>query len=77
MARTNQRLLDFEEGILNSVELIDSCDGSRLNLVNTLDEVRELLVSCYGDTFQEEYDEMNGIETIDDDDEIEDTEEIR
>jgi hypothetical protein len=77
MARTNQRLLDFEEGILNSVELIDICDGSRLNLVNTLDEVRELLVSCYGDTFQEEYDEMNGIETIDDDDEIEDTEEIR
>ncbi len=62
MARQNQRVLDLEEGILNSVELLDNCDGSRLNLVNTLDEVRETLVDSYGDTFQEEYDEMLGIE---------------
>jgi hypothetical protein len=72
MPRQNQRILDLEEGILNSVELLDNCDGSRLNLVNTLDEVRETLVECYGETFQGEYDEMLGIEPeiSDDEDEI-------
>ncbi len=63
MARTNQRVFELEEGILNAVELLDNCDGSRLNLVNTLDEVRETLVTSYGDDFQEEYDEMLGNET--------------
>lgn len=72
MPRTNQRVLDLEEGILNSIELLDNCDGSRLNLVNTLDEVRETLVNSYGDSFQDDYDEMLGIETIDN--EIEDGE---
>jgi hypothetical protein len=67
MARVNQRVLDLEEGVLNSVELLDSCDGSRLNLVNTLDEVRETLVNTYGDSFQEDYDEMLGLETEDSD----------
>jgi hypothetical protein len=65
MARPNKRILDLEEGILNSVELLDNCDGSRSNLVNTLDEVRETLVNSYGDTFQEEYDEMLGVESSD------------
>jgi Na+-transporting NADH:ubiquinone oxidoreductase subunit NqrC len=75
MARQNQRVLDLEEGILNSVELLDNCDGSRLNLVNTLDEIRETLVDCYGGTFQEEYDEMLGIEPEISNDEDEITEE--
>ncbi len=75
MVRQNQRVLNLEEGILNSVELLDNCDGSRLNLVNTLDEVRETLVDCYGDSFQEEYDEMLGIEPEISNDEDEITEE--
>jgi hypothetical protein len=72
MVRQNQRVLNLEEGILNSVELLDNCDGSRLNLLNTLDEVRETLVDCYGEIFQQEYDEMLGIEPeiSDDEDEI-------
>jgi hypothetical protein len=73
MARPNRRVLDLEESILNSVELLDNCDGSRSNLVNTLDEVRETLVNSYGDDFQEEYNEMLGIET--DDQETEEFEE--
>jgi hypothetical protein len=78
MARVNQRVLDLEEGLLNSVELLDSCDGSRLNLVNTLDEVRETLVNAYGDSFQEDYDEMIGIEAepADDDEEADEDEEF-
>ncbi len=63
MPRANQRVLDLEEGILNSVELLDDCDGSRTNLLSTLDEVRETLTNSYGESFQEEYDEMRGIET--------------
>lgn len=62
MPRANQRIIDLEESILNSVELLDNCDGSRLNLVNTLDEVRETLVNSYGDSFQDDYNEMLGIE---------------
>jgi hypothetical protein len=73
MPRPNQRVVELEEGILNSVELLDNCDGSRSNLVNTLDEVRETLVNSHGDDFQEEYNEMLGIET---DDETEEFEEI-
>jgi bifunctional DNA-binding transcriptional regulator/antitoxin component of YhaV-PrlF toxin-antitoxin module len=75
MARTNQRVVDLEEGILNSVELLDNCDGSRVNLQNTLDEVRETLVTSYGDSFQEEYDEMLGTEAETDDEEDEEEEE--
>ncbi len=66
MARVNQRVLDFEEGILNSVQLIDEADGSRLGLLNTIDEVRENLVMAYGDDFQDDYNELLGIETDDD-----------
>ncbi len=73
MPRPNQRVVELEEGILNSVELLDNCDGSRSNLVITLDEVRETLVNSYGDDFQEEYNEMLGIET--DDEETEEFEE--
>jgi hypothetical protein len=73
MPRPNQRVVELEEGILNSVELLDNCDGSRSNLVITLDEVRETLVNSYGDDFQVEYNEMLGIET--DDDETEEFEE--
>jgi hypothetical protein len=76
MARTNQRVLDLEEGILNSVELLDSCDGSRLNLVNTVDEVRESLVNSYGNSFQEDYDELIGIEAEPTDDDFEESDEI-
>jgi hypothetical protein len=62
MARTSQRVLDFEEGVLKAVELLDNCDGSRLELVNTLDEVREALVDSYGDSFQDDYDELLGVD---------------
>jgi hypothetical protein len=77
MARVNQRVLDLEEGVLNSVEMLDSCDGSRVNLVNTLDEVRETLVNAYGGSFQDDYDEMigNEAEPADDDEEETDDEE--
>jgi hypothetical protein len=61
MARTSVRTIELEEGILNSVELLDNCEGSRVQLQSTLDEVRETLVNCYGDTFQDEYNEMLGI----------------
>jgi hypothetical protein len=62
MARANQRVLNFEEGVLKAVELLDNCDGSRLDLVNTLDEVRETLVDSYGDSFQDDYDELLGVD---------------
>ena len=73
MARVNQRTLDLEEGILNSVELIDRVDGSRLGLVDTLDEVRDNLVTAYGDSFQDDYNDLLGIE-IDDENEAEENE---
>lgn len=65
MARKSARTIELEEGILNSVELLDNCDGSRLELQNTLDQVRELLVDSYGDEFQDDYEEMLGQETED------------
>jgi hypothetical protein len=73
VSELEDRISELEESILNSVELLDNCDGSRSNLVNTLDEVRETLVNSYGDNFQEEYNEMLGIET--EDEEIEEVEE--
>lgn len=66
MARKSARTIGLEEGILNSVELLDQCDGSRNDLVNTLDQVRENLVDSYGDEFQDDYDEMLGVETEND-----------
>ncbi len=62
MARKSARTIELEEGILNSVELLDECDGSRLQLQNTLDQVRGLLVDSYGDEFQDDFDEMLGLE---------------
>jgi hypothetical protein len=67
MARKSAKTIELEEGILNSVELLDQCNGSRLDLQNTLDQVRELMVDSYGDEFQEDYDEMLGLETEDSD----------
>ncbi len=67
MARKSARTIGLEEGILNSVELLDCCDGSRVDLVNTLDQVREMLVDSYGDEFQTDYDEMLGLEAEDED----------
>jgi hypothetical protein len=69
MARKSAKTIELEEGILNSVELIDECDGSRLEQQNTLDKVRELLVDSYGDEFQSDFDEMLGQETENSDDE--------
>jgi hypothetical protein len=74
MARKSAKTIELEEGILNSVELIDECDGSRLEQQNTLDKVRELLVDSYGDEFQSDFDEMLGQETEDSDDEDSDDE---
>jgi hypothetical protein len=73
MARRNARTIELEEGILNSVELLDQCDGSRNTLQITLDDVREILTTSYGDEFQEDYDEMLGLEAeiLDDDEEQE------
>jgi hypothetical protein len=68
MARKSARTIELEEGILNSVELLDGCDGSRLELQNTLDQVREILVNSYGDEFQDDYDEMLELETEDSED---------
>jgi predicted DNA-binding antitoxin AbrB/MazE fold protein len=73
MARANQRVLNFEEGVLKAIELLDNCDGSRLELVNTLDEVRETLVDSYGNSFQDDYDELLGID--ENSDEIEEIDE--
>ncbi len=70
MARKSARTIELEEGILNSVELIDECDGSRIELQRTLDQVREYLVDSYGDEFQGDYDEMLGLETEDVDGEV-------
>ncbi len=74
MARKSAKTIELEEGILNSVELIDECDGSRLEQQNTLDKVRELLVDSYGDEFQSDFDEMLGQETEDSDDDESDDE---
>jgi hypothetical protein len=70
MARKSARTIELEEGILNSVELIDRCDGSRIDQQNTLDQVRELLVDSYGDEFQEDFDEMLGQETEESDEDF-------
>jgi hypothetical protein len=70
MARKSARTIELEEGILNSVELIDECDGSRIEQQRTLDQVREFLVDSYGDEFQDDYDEMLGLETEDVDGEV-------
>lgn len=86
MARSSRRQLELEEGILNAVDSLDNCDGSRVNLVSTLDVVRETLVNAYGDSFQEDYDEMFGVDSdetdesdefdeTDDSDEIDDSDE--
>jgi hypothetical protein len=70
MARKSARTIELEEGILNSVELIDRCDGSRIDQQNTLDQVRELLVDSYGGEFQEDFDEMLGQETEESDEDF-------
>jgi hypothetical protein len=77
MPRKSARTIELEEGILNSVESLDQCDGSRNDLVNTLDQVRDYLVDSYGDEFQTDYDEMLGVESEDEttDEEIEEDEE--
>jgi hypothetical protein len=75
MGRKSARTIELEEGILNSVELLDGCDGSRNELQNTLDQVRELLVSSYGDEFQDDYDEMLGVEAEDSDEDFDDSDE--
>ncbi len=72
MARKSAKTIELEEGILNSVELLDDCDGSRTELLSTLDQVRELLVNSYGDEFQEDYDEMLGLNTEDSDEDFDD-----
>jgi hypothetical protein len=66
MARKSARTIELEEGILNSVEMLDECDGSRLELQSTLDTVRETLVNSYGDEFQTDFEEMMGVEPEDD-----------
>jgi Ran GTPase-activating protein (RanGAP) involved in mRNA processing and transport len=66
MPRKSARTIELEEGILNSVDLLDRCDGSRNDLVSTLDQVRDYLVDSYGDEFQTDYDEMLGVESEDD-----------
>lgn len=71
MARKSARTIELEEGILNSVELLDNADGSRVELQNTLDNVRELLVNSYGEEFQDDYDEMLGQETEESDEDFE------
>jgi hypothetical protein len=75
MARKSARTIELEEGILNSVELLDGCNGSRNELQNTLDQVREILVGSYGDEFQDDYDEMLGVEAEDSDEDFEDSDE--
>jgi hypothetical protein len=65
MPRKSARTIELEEGVLNSVELLDQCDGSRNDLVSTLDQVREYLVDSYGDEFQTDFDEMLGVESED------------
>ncbi len=75
MARKSARTIELEEGILNSVELIDDCNGSRVELQNTLDKVRELLVDSYGVEFESDYEEMLGLETEDSDEDDEDSDE--
>jgi hypothetical protein len=72
MARKSAKTIELEEGILNAVELLDECDGSRVELLRTFDQVRELLVDSYGDEFQFDYDEMLGLETEDSDDDSDD-----
>jgi hypothetical protein len=75
MARKSARTIELEEGILNSVELLDGCDGSRNELQNTLDQVREILVDSYGDEFQDDYDEMLGVEAEESEEDFEDSDE--
>jgi hypothetical protein len=75
MARKSAKTIELEEGILNSVELIDDCNGSRVELQNTLDKVRELLVDSYGIEFESDYEEMLGLETEDSDEDDEDSDE--
>jgi hypothetical protein len=75
MARKSARTIELEEGILNSVELLDQTDGSRNELQNTHDQVREYLVNSYGDEFQDDYNEMLGVEAEDSDEDSDDLDE--
>ncbi len=60
---------EMAQAVISSVAGIDQCDGSRIELQNTLDSVRETLEAVYGDDFTNDLNEFLGIETVDPDDE--------
>ncbi len=71
MARKSERVIDLEEAILNAVEQIDTGDQNRVGLLETLDNIRQILEVGYGDDFEDDFAEKMGIELIDEEDEDE------
>ena len=68
MAQKSERVKELEEGILDAVERIDTGETNRVGLLQTLDDVREVLETVYGDDFEDDFAEKMGFELIDDDD---------
>lgn len=62
---TSEKLTEFEEATVQAVAEIDQCGGSRLELQQTLDSVRETLAGCYGENLENSVNEFLGIETVD------------
>ncbi len=58
----NNRIIEFEEAIVEIVAAIDESDSSRIALQGTLDTVRESLANVYGDTLTEDVNEHLGLE---------------
>lgn len=68
----NDRVVEFEQAIVQAVAEIDQTDSNRVALQETLDSVRETLSEVYGDTLTDDVNEHLGIETVDS--EVEDDE---
>ena len=67
----HERIEEFEGSIVEAVAGIDQTDGSRIELQQTLDSVRETLANVYGDSLDDAVAEHLGIETVDAEDEDE------
>ncbi|MGI8494264.1 MAG: hypothetical protein ACR2L1_02985 [Pyrinomonadaceae bacterium] len=61
----HERIEEFEGSIVEAVAGIDQTDGSRIELQQTLDSVRETLASVYGDSLDDAVAEYLGTDTDD------------
>ncbi len=52
------RITEFEEAIVEAVAAIDQADGSRVDLQETLDSVREIFENAYGESLTADVNEF-------------------